>query len=56
MASGLESLKIEAKNAELQYIPNSYVDLNPEQAQEVLDLVDRLEGDEDVQNVYHNLK
>lgn len=56
MASGLESLKIEPKNAELQYIPNSYVDLNPEQAQEVLDLVDRLEGDEDVQNVYHNLK
>lgn len=56
MASGLESLKIEAKNAELQYIPNSYVDLNPDQAQEVLDLVDRLEGDEDVQNVYHNLK
>ena len=56
MSSGLDTLKIEAKNAELQYIPNSYVDLNPEQAQEVLDLVDRLEGDDDVQNVYHNLK
>ena len=41
---------------ELQYVPNTYVDLTEEQAKEVLDLVDRLEGDDDVQNVYHNLR
>lgn len=55
MQKQLEDLGIIA-NAELQYIPNSYVDLSEEQAQEVLDLVERLEGDDDVQNVYHNLR
>jgi transcriptional/translational regulatory protein YebC/TACO1 len=56
MQKALEELKIEVKNADLQYIPNSYVDLTEEQAQEVLDLIERLEGDDDVQNVYHNLR
>lgn len=56
MQKHLEDLNIAVANAELQYIPNSLVDLNEEQAQEVLDLVERLEGDDDVQNVYHNLK
>lgn len=55
MQKKLEDLGIIA-NAELQYVPNSYVDLTEEQAQEVLDLVERLEGDDDVQNVYHNLR
>jgi YebC/PmpR family DNA-binding regulatory protein len=55
MQKQLEDLGIIA-NAELQYVPNSYVDLTEEQAQEVLDLVERLEGDDDVQNVYHNLR
>jgi transcriptional/translational regulatory protein YebC/TACO1 len=32
------------------------VELSEEQAKEVLELVDRLEQDEDVQKVYHNLK
>jgi transcriptional/translational regulatory protein YebC/TACO1 len=56
MQKALEELKIDVKNAELQYLPNTYVDLTEEQAQEVLDMVERLEGDDDVQNVYHNLK
>ncbi len=56
MQKQLEDMQIATANAELQYIPNSYVDLTEEQAQEVLDLVERLEGDEDVQNVYHNLR
>lgn len=56
MQKGLEELGIEAANVELQYIPNTYVDLTEEQAQEVLDLIDRLEGDDDVQTVYHNLR
>jgi transcriptional/translational regulatory protein YebC/TACO1 len=49
-------LGLEVHTAELQYVPNTYVDLTEEQAKEVLDLVDRLEGDDDVQNVYHNLR
>lgn len=56
MQKQLEDMGIATTNAELQYIPNSYVDLNEEQAQEVLDLIERLEGDDDVQNVYHNLR
>jgi transcriptional/translational regulatory protein YebC/TACO1 len=56
MQKALEDMKIEVVNAELQYIPNSYVDLDEAQAQEVLDLVERLEGDDDVQNVYTNLR
>ena len=48
-------MNIEVNNAELQYIPNSYVELTSEQAEEILNLVEKLEGDDDVQNVYHNL-
>lgn len=32
------------------------VELNEEQSKDVLELVDKLEQDEDVQKVYHNLK
>jgi transcriptional/translational regulatory protein YebC/TACO1 len=56
MQKALEDIGIEYNTAELQYVPNTYVDLTEEQAKEVLDLVDRLEGDDDVQNVYHNLR
>ncbi len=56
MQKALEDMNIEVSNAELQYIPGSYVDLNEDQAKEVLDLIERLEGDDDVQNVYHNLQ
>ena len=56
MQKQLEDMGVATSNAELQYIPNAYVDLTEEQAQEVLDLVERLEGDDDVQNVYHNLR
>ena len=52
----LEDLKIEIANAELQYIPSTFVDLPEDQAKDVLDLIERLEGDDDVQNVYHNLQ
>jgi transcriptional/translational regulatory protein YebC/TACO1 len=56
MQKALEDIGIEYNTAELQYVPNTYVDLTEDQAKEVLDLVDRLEGDDDVQNVYHNLR
>ena len=56
MQKQLEDMGIATSNAELQYLPHSYVDLDEDQAQEVLDLIERLEGDDDVQNVYHNLR
>lgn len=56
MAKALEDRKIEVVTAELTYIPQNTVELNEEQSEEVLKLVDKMEQDEDVQKVYHNLK
>lgn len=56
MAKALEEKKIEVVSAELTRIPTTTVELNEEQANEVLKLVDNLEQDDDVQKVYHNLK
>ena len=56
MSKALEEKKIEVITAELTRIPTNTVELNEEQATEVLKLVDNLEQDEDVQKVYHNLK
>jgi len=55
MNHALEDKKIEIISAELTRIPTTTVDLNEERAKEVLELVDKLEQDEDVQKVYHNL-
>ena len=56
MSDFLESKKITPISAELTRIPNTTVELNAEQEKEVLEMVDRIEQDEDVQKVYHNLK
>ena len=55
MLKFLESNNIEAKSAELQYIPTTTKELNEEHQDEVLKLVEVLESDDDVQTVYHNL-
>lgn len=52
---GLEELNIEALSQELQWLPQVPKELTEEQVDEVLELIDRLEQDDDVQNVYHNL-
>lgn len=56
MQKALEEKGIAPISAELEWIPQTLVELNEEQAQEVLKLVDRVEQDEDVQKVFHNLK
>jgi YebC/PmpR family DNA-binding regulatory protein len=56
MSKALEEKGINVITAELTRIPTNTVELNEEQATEVLKLVDHLEQDEDVQKVYHNLK
>ena len=56
MSKALEEKKIEVVTAELTRIPTSTVELSEEAAQDVLKLVDKLEQDDDVQKVYHNLK
>lgn len=56
MSDFLEKKGIVPIQSELTRIPSTTVELNEEQAKEVLELVDKIEQDEDVQKVYHNLK
>jgi YebC/PmpR family DNA-binding regulatory protein len=56
MQKALEDKGITPVSSELEWIPQNTVELGEEEAQEVLKLVDRLEQDEDVQKVFHNLK
>jgi YebC/PmpR family DNA-binding regulatory protein len=55
MQRELESRNIVPVSAEVEWIPTTTVSLPEEQAQEVLKLVDKLEQDDDVQKVFHNL-
>jgi len=56
MSKALEDRKIGVKKIALERIPTTFVELSEEQQDEVLALVDKLEEDDDVQAVYHNLK
>lgn len=56
MQKKLETLKIEPDNAELRRIPNDYKNVDVEVAKRVMHLIDDLEDDDDVQNVYHNIE
>ncbi len=51
----LETINLEAKSTELQYLPATTKELSEDEQDEVLKLVDALEADDDVQHVYHNL-
>jgi YebC/PmpR family DNA-binding regulatory protein len=56
MSTKLEELNIEPKNAELQRIPLNTIELELEQSKQILNLIDKFEEDDDVQNVYHTLE
>jgi len=55
MIKKLEHLKIESESASLQRIPKTTVNLDEDATRKVLRLVDIIEEDEDVQNVFHTL-
>lgn len=55
MAKFLESKNLDAKSSELHYLPNMTKELSEAETDEVLKLIEMLEGDDDVQTVYHNL-
>ncbi len=52
----LEEIGVEAISAELQRIPNDTKTLDLESSKSVLRLIDTLDDDDDVQNVFHNLE
>ena len=55
MQKALEDKGIPVLTSQLEWIPSTTVELPEDQAEEVLKLVAKLEQDEDVQRVFHNL-
>lgn len=55
MQKALEEAGIAVESAELRRIPNTTVTLTDEQAEDVIKLIERIEEDDDVQNVFHNM-
>jgi len=56
MQKALEEKGTTPLSAEVEWIPTTTVELPEDQAQDVLKLVDKLEQDDDVQKVFHNLQ
>lgn len=55
MQKALEDKSITPISAELEWIPSTTVPMNDEQAADVSKLIEKLEQDEDVQKVFHNM-
>jgi YebC/PmpR family DNA-binding regulatory protein len=55
MQKALEEKGIEPSSTELQYVPTTTKELTDEQKKEVNELIEAMEEDDDVQNVYHNM-
>jgi YebC/PmpR family DNA-binding regulatory protein len=55
MQEALEARSLTPVSTASEFIPGTLVELNDEQAAEVMKLVDLLEQDDDVQQVFHNL-
>lgn len=54
--SKLEELDVEAESSNIEMIPTTTKKLDVNEAKSVLKLIDKIEDDDDVQNVFHNLE
>ena len=52
----LEENGVEILSAEFERIPNDYKEVTAEQREAIEKLLEKFEDDEDVQNVFHNMK
>ena len=52
----LEEKGMEIVSAEFERIPTDYKEVTPEQREAIEKLLEKFEDDEDVQNVFHNMK
>ena len=52
----LEDSGVEFASAEFERIPTDYKEVTPEQREAIEKLLEKFEEDEDVQNVFHNMK
>ena len=50
----LENLWYKVESAEIEFIPQNYIQLSQEQEQKLINLIDILEDNEDVDTVFHN--
>lgn len=55
LQKALEDKKLEPLSAELEWLPLNTTDVTDEQADDVSKLIERLEQDDDVQRVFHNM-
>lgn len=56
MSNKLHEMNIEYEKGSLQRIPNAPIEITDEQMEELSKLLEKIEDDEDVQNVYTNLE
>lgn len=56
MQRALEERNLEPISAELEWVPATTVEVSDEQAEEVFKMIERVEEDDDVQRVFHNMK
>jgi YebC/PmpR family DNA-binding regulatory protein len=55
MQKALEDLKIETTSAQVEYLPTMTKKLGDAEVEQVIKLIDRLEEDDDVLNVFHTM-
>lgn len=55
MQKALEDMKIEVISAGFEWFPMSTTELSPEQEEEVNKMIERMEEDDDVNHVFHNM-
>ena len=56
MQKALDEKGIPVTSAEVQRIPNTTTELTDDQVEDVIKLIEKLEEDDDVQAVYHNMR
>ena len=52
----LEDSSFEITSSEFVRLPNDVKEVSPEQREAIEKLIEKIEDDEDVQNVFHNMK
>lgn len=55
LQAALDARKLTVVSAGFEWVPKTTTELSDEQTDEVLKLIDRLEQDDDIQKVFHNL-
>ena len=56
LQKALEAHNVEVLSAAPQRIPLSTVTVTPDQEEEIQKIIEKLDDDDDVQNVFHNMK